>query len=82
MVELARKTPTMIQEFMNQANGFINTEDTLQALIASRKFELEQVKRNPNSSRRTKALERHKKGQECGGRDKTGPLRGLGAQHA
>lgn len=29
MAELARKTPSTLQEFMNMANDFVNTEDTL-----------------------------------------------------
>lgn len=42
MVELAKRTPTMLQEFMNVV-GFKYAEDTLQVLIAPIKMELEQL---------------------------------------
>ncbi|XP_041026886.1 uncharacterized protein LOC121267075 [Juglans microcarpa x Juglans regia] len=34
MTEIARKTPTMLREFMDRADEFINAEDTLEALTA------------------------------------------------
>lgn len=35
MVEIARRTPTTLREFMDQADGFINAKDTLEAPTAS-----------------------------------------------
>lgn len=39
MVELARKTPSTLREFMDRVDNFVNAEDTLQALVDSRKWE-------------------------------------------
>lgn len=41
MEELARRTPNMLQEFMDQADSFINAKDTLQALTDPKKTKLE-----------------------------------------
>ncbi|XP_042954559.1 uncharacterized protein LOC122290966 [Carya illinoinensis] len=37
MTELAKKTPSTLREFMGKADDFVNTEDTLQALVDPRK---------------------------------------------
>lgn len=41
MIEIARKTPKMLRDFMDQDDGFNNTKDTLRALTAPRRTELE-----------------------------------------
>lgn len=40
MVELAKWTPATLREFLDQANNFINVEDTLRALDKLRRQEL------------------------------------------
>lgn len=39
MAELARMTPSTLREFMDMADDFVNTENTLQALADPRKGE-------------------------------------------
>lgn len=42
MTEIARWTPTTLREFMDQAYGFFNVEDTLETLTATRQSEIKQ----------------------------------------
>lgn len=41
--KLVRRTPSIVPEFMDRANDFIDAEDKLRALIVSRRSELEQA---------------------------------------
>lgn len=61
MAELARKTPTTLLEFMDQADGFINAEDTLWALTKPRKTELEQTNKRAKMSVQSKTTDKAQK---------------------
>lgn len=52
MIELARKMPTTLHEFMDCTDGFINAEDTLRAVIALRKTKVEQAYQKASGSSR------------------------------
>lgn len=69
MVELARRTPTTLREFMDQADGFINAEDMLWALTKPKKTELEQKDRKAKASGKAKAPEKIKRGHQDRRRD-------------
>lgn len=71
MDELARKTPTTLREFMDWADEFINAEDTLKALTAPQRFEMEQADRkaarqrgdhepSPQKGKKTSAIHEEK----------------------
>ncbi|XP_041026942.1 uncharacterized protein LOC121267140 [Juglans microcarpa x Juglans regia] len=51
MSVIARKTPTTLREFMDRADGFINAEDTFEALTAQRKSEVERAGLKPSRQR-------------------------------
>ncbi|KAF5465376.1 hypothetical protein F2P56_015390 [Juglans regia] len=56
MTEIARKTPSTLREFMDRADGYINGEDTLQALMTPRKRDLERADK--------KTVERHQRSNQ------------------
>ncbi|XP_040994330.1 uncharacterized protein LOC121240871 [Juglans microcarpa x Juglans regia] len=62
MAELARKTPATLWEFMDQADGFINVKDTLQALTAPGKMKLDQADRKVKTSAQSKTADKAKRG--------------------
>lgn len=69
MIKLARKTPTTLRDFIDIVDDFLNVKDTLRALTASKKIEMEQAIRasqrmssrmTPNKVRKSQ----HKKRQD------------------
>ncbi|XP_041001653.1 uncharacterized protein LOC121247356 [Juglans microcarpa x Juglans regia] len=58
MAELARWTLLTLQGFMDQADNFINVEDTLWALTESRKNELERAERKARAQTNAKVQEK------------------------
>lgn len=46
MTKLAKKTHSTLWKFMNKANDFVNTKDTLQALITHQKVYRTNVNKN------------------------------------
>ncbi|XP_040987735.1 uncharacterized protein LOC121235454 [Juglans microcarpa x Juglans regia] len=62
MAELAGRTSTTLREFMDHADGIINAEGTLQALIEPRKMELEQADRKAKALGKANAPEKARKG--------------------
>lgn len=64
MAEIARRTPTTLREFMNQANRFINAEDTLEVLTTPRWSVIEQVDQKP-AGQRGHSREGKKGGTRC-----------------
>ncbi|KAF5469159.1 hypothetical protein F2P56_013253 [Juglans regia] len=62
MTELVRKTPSTLREFMDRADDYVNTEDTLQALLEPRKKEVKSEIKNSNSARDRKTDLSHQDG--------------------
>ncbi|XP_042950273.1 uncharacterized protein LOC122282384 [Carya illinoinensis] len=64
MAELAWRTPSALREFIDRVDNFVNTEDTLQALVDPYKEDTQVKRRNRrvdkkgNPSRRERARER------------------------
>lgn len=61
MAELARRTPATLWKFMDQANSFINADDTLLALTEPRKKELEWANKKWKTPTKGKAREKPEK---------------------
>ncbi|XP_040990914.1 uncharacterized protein LOC121238137 [Juglans microcarpa x Juglans regia] len=77
MVELTRRTPVTLREFIDQADNFINAKDTLQALTEPRKKELQRAERKARAPANAKAYEKQEKSSQDKRREEA-PTRGLG----
>ncbi|XP_042969059.1 uncharacterized protein LOC122301741 [Carya illinoinensis] len=53
MIELAKKAPSTLREFMDRADDYINAKDILQALLESRKKETRHGSKGSNRDRKT-----------------------------
>lgn len=68
IMELARKNPTTLREFIDQVDGFINVENMLQVLTTPRRKELEQVDRKAKTSAQSKVVDKAKRGYHTKGK--------------
>lgn len=51
MAKLAWKTLSTLREIIDKADDFVNTDDTLQALIEPRKSKIKSKSKNPDKTR-------------------------------
>lgn len=77
MVELAKRTPATLWEFMDQADNFINVEDILRALTKPRRKEPKHADKKGKARAKGKVHEKIKRGPHDNRREKA-PTKGLG----
>ncbi|XP_040996144.1 uncharacterized protein LOC121242332 [Juglans microcarpa x Juglans regia] len=81
MIEIARRTPYPLREFMDRADGFINAEDMLRALIAPRRTEQEKANKKAVGQSSEASWESNKKKVHETKRKEKQPTRGRGGPH-